>query len=608
MTANTAVEEATWQQRFRVATVFWSALAEECPARGLAASNRSGRTQLHAWDVASGDLRQLTDRPEGQLFGFIAPDGGHVYYLDDEGGNEIGHLVRIPFAGGPPQDVTPNLPPYTSFGGAIAASGNLLAFMAAADGAFSLVAVALAPDGSIGEPRVLYRSERLFWPPLVSPDGKLAVVASTERTGLQHFTTLAFDTTTGERVAELWDGPETSVAPVAFARRAAGIEPRLAGTTDRSGYKRPLIWHPLSGQRDDLDVDHLPGDVTPLDWSPDGDRLLLMQTSHARHRLAVYDLRTGTATALDHPAGNYGGAFFGPAGEIFANWTDSTHPLQVIALDPATGARLRTVLPAGDAPASRPLRSITYPSSDGQEIQGWLGTPAGAGPFPTILYVHGGPEDVEIDRFDPEAQVWLDHGYAYLSINFRGSTTFGRAFQQQIWGDIGHWELEDMVAARDWLIREGVARPEAIFPSGWSYGGFLTLLALGKRPDLWAGGLAGIAVADWTLLYEDASEALRGYCTAIFGGTPTDKSDAYAVSSPITYVDRVTAPVLIIQGRNDTRTPARQVEVYADRLRSLGKRVELSWFESGHLGAFTDVEQAIANHELMLRFARQVIG
>jgi dipeptidyl aminopeptidase/acylaminoacyl peptidase len=591
--------------------VTWAWLAEERPDRGLAASNRSGRTQLYAWDVPNGELRQLTDRPEGMLFGFISPDGNHVYYLDDEGGNEIGHLVRVPFAGGRPEDLTPALPPYASFGGAVSAAGNLLAFTAASEGEFSLLAIDLSPEGAFGESRVLYQSERLFWPPLVSPDGKLAVVASTERTGMQHFSVLVFDTATGERIGELWDGPGTSVTSVAFARRrgeSAG-DVRLAGTTDRSGYKRPLVWSPLTGRRGDLRVDHLSGDVTPLDWSPSGDRLLLMQTSQARHRLWVYDLRSETAKALDHPPGSYEwGAYFGPGGEVFANWHDAINPPQVIALDPETGAKIRTVVSAGAAPASRPFRSVTFASTDGQEIQGWLGVPAGEGPFPTILFLHGGPEDVETEGYSPVAQAWLDHGFAVLAINFRGSTTFGREFQQQIWGDLGHWEIEDMVAAHDWLIGEGVARADAIFPSGWSYGGFLTLLALGKRPDLWAGGLAGIAIADWTLLYEDSSDVLKGYCTAIFGGTPAEKPAQYEASSPSTYAERVTAPLLIIQGRNDTRTPARQVDVYTHRLRALGKRAEVAWFEAGHLGAFADVELGIAHQERMMRFALKTLA
>jgi dipeptidyl aminopeptidase/acylaminoacyl peptidase len=109
------------------------------------------------------------------------------------------------------------------------------------------------------------------------------------------------------------------------------------------------------------------------------------------------------------------------------------------------------------------------------------------------------------------------------------------------------------------------------------------------------------------LQYEDSADVLKGVMVVCFGGTPEEKPDQYAASSPITYVENITAPVLIIQGRNDTRTPARPVEVYEQKLRALGKVIEVHWFEAGHLGSFAQVELSIQHQELMLRFAYRVI-
>jgi len=101
--------------------------------------------------------------------------------------------------------------------------------------------------------------------------------------------------------------------------------------------------------------------------------------------------------------------------------------------------------------------------------------------------------------------MWLDHGCAFLTINYRGSTSFGKAFEQAIYGDLGRLEVDDMAAARDFLVREGIALPDSILVTGWSYGGYLTLMALGARPELWAGGMAGIAVADWAVQYAECA-------------------------------------------------------------------------------------------------------
>src|SRR5579884_2924045 len=201
--------------------------------------------------------------------------------------------------------------------------------------------------------------------------------------------------------------------------------------------------------------------------------------------------------------------------------------------------------------------------------------------------------------------IWLDHGYAFLTINYRGSTTFGRQFKEQIWGDLGHWEVEDMVAAHDWLVHEGIARPDAILVTGASYGGYLTLMALSKRPELWAGGMGLVAPADFINEFYEGTDWIKGYLTAMMGGTPQEKQEQYIASSPITYAEQVTAPLLIIQARNDLRSPPRQMELYEEKMRALGKPFEIDWFDAGHAGVTTDL--FIAFQERMLHFAYRVL-
>jgi dipeptidyl aminopeptidase/acylaminoacyl peptidase len=608
-----STEMPAWQRRFRAPVVLWAQSAALAPGRGLAVANPTGVHQLYAWDVATGDLRQLTNRPEGMLAGWISPDGRYVYYLDDALGNEIGHYVRVPFDGNiesVPEDVTPSLPLYASSGMAFGRSVNLLAFIAPDVEGFHVYALDLAPDGSFGTPRKLHTSRKLLAELAVSYDGACIAFGSAERHGNLNFTAVALDARTGDPIAELSDGPEGGIEPTSFAPLAG--DSRLLASTNASGEQRPLLWNPRTGERTDLPLADLEGEVSALDWSPDGARLLLCQFARARQQLLVYEVASGSRRMLRHPSGTYGfmafGAmYFSSNDTICTPWQDAVHPPQVLALDATTGEPLRTLLTAGEVPPSRSWRSITFPSSDGHEIQGWLAVPAGEGPFATILETHGGPTAVQTEQFLPRAQAWLDAGYAYCTINYRGSVTFGRDFERQIWGDLGHWEVEDMVAAREWLVAQGIARSEQVFLTGGSYGGYLTLLGLGKRPELWAGGMALIAIADWAIQYEDSAETLKGYQVALFGGTPQERPELYAAASPITYVERVRAPVLIIQGRNDTRTPARPIQIYEQHMRALGKPIEVVWFDSGHLGASAQTEQFIGFQERMLAFARQVL-
>jgi len=602
-------ENAPWKERFRVPTILWTQLAKAAPTRGLAVSNKSGKYQLYAWDVPTGTLHQLTDVPTGIQFAWLAPNGRQVYYLDDTQGNEIGHYVRIPFEGGEVEDITPNLKPYSSFNLSASLAGNRIGFTAADAVGYHTYYIDLESSGAFGVPHRLFQSTKLVIGPYFSHKGEIAIIASTDRAALKHFNLLAYDVDSGEQIAELWDGEGTSLEALMFS--PAPDDERLLGTTNRSGFSRPLLWNPRTNERIDLPLPELQGDVFPVDWSSDARHILLCHFAQAIQQLYVYELKTQNLTRLNHPGGTFyffdgSGTYYGPGDEIFAQWEDSTHPSQVIALNNTNGFKTRIVLAAGEVPPSRSWKSVNFPSSDGQVIQGWLGLPEGKGPFPTILHTHGGPEFAVTELYLPSSQTWMDHGFAFLTINYRGSTTFGREFQEKIWGNLGHWETEDIAAAREWLVKEGIAHPDQILLTGWSYGGYNTLMALGKRPDLWAGGMAGITIADWAMMYEDSVDVLKGYMVSLFGGTPQDKPEQYAASSPITYAENVLAPVLIIQGRNDTRTTARPVEVYETKLKTLGKPIEVYWFDAGHLGA--GVEKDIQHQEIMLRFAYKVLG
>jgi hypothetical protein len=120
-------ENAPWKQRARAAYIARAHFARSNPARGLVVHNKSGSFQVYAWDTTSGELRQLTTRTNNTLVGWISPNGQHLYFLNDQGGNEQGHLTRVPFEGGELEDVTPNLPLYTLRGVGFSRNGNLLA-------------------------------------------------------------------------------------------------------------------------------------------------------------------------------------------------------------------------------------------------------------------------------------------------------------------------------------------------------------------------------------------------------------------------------------------------------------------------------------------------
>ena len=143
--------------------------------------------------------------------------------------------------------------------------------------------------------------------------------------------------------------------------------------------------------------------------------------------------------------------------------------------------------------------------------------------------------------------------------------------------------------------------------AGRSWGGYITLLALGTRPERWICGVAGVPVGDYAASYEDSSPLLQAYDRALLGGSVHEVPDLVRERSPITYVDRVKAPVLILAGENDSRCPIRQVRNYVDALRARGGEVELYLYGTGH--ASYVIDEVVRQMRLMLEYlAKHVPG
>lgn len=158
-------------------------------------------------------------------------------------------------------------------------------------------------------------------------------------------------------------------------------------------------------------------------------------------------------------------------------------------------------------------------------------------------------------------------------------------------------------------MRRGWAKEDEVIISGYSWGGFVTLLAMGKTPNEWAGGVAFVPIADWVKMFELRSmpNYLRALDTHLFGGTPQQKPDTYIAASPLTYVSNLQAPVYILAGTNDVRCPIEQVRSYVDRAQNEHKDVSLFEFESGHTGTFGNTATNIQLYNKIFDFVKEVV-
>ena len=261
--------------------------------------------------------------------------------------------------------------------------------------------------------------------------------------------------------------------------------------------------------------------------------------------------------------------------------------------------------PGGPAPPPRAGRSDLWVAGPGGRVHAWWPSPAGPAGPPAVFSLHGGPHAADEDRFSADAAAWVDAGFAVVEVNYRGSTGYGSAWRDAIEGRPGLTELDDVAAVVDHCAAAGLVDPDRCLVEGWSWGGYLALLARRTQPERWAAAIAGVPVADYLAAYADEMEQLRAFDRALFGGSPEQVPRALPDRSPLTYVDRVRAPVLVLAGENDPRCPIRQIDNYLDALAARPGLHEVSRFDAGH-GSLVVAETLTQATEIA--FARRALA
>jgi dipeptidyl aminopeptidase/acylaminoacyl peptidase len=588
-----------WEQRFRAPSLLFPSWSRDVPDRLVYSSNETGTYQLSALDRASGERRRLTDDAVGLTDGMPTPDGTGVVWFHDATGDEFGHWVTAPFEGGPTSILAPDVPDGWPAGLSMRQGVTALA-MGDRDGFTAYAKIGSEPA------RVLMRHDDMLTiggdagEAGVSADGSMVTVGHSEHGELLHPALRVFDARTGEVVGDLWDGEGLGLHAAAWSPVPG--DARLAVLHERAGVPRPAVWDPRSGERRDLEVAG-PGEVLVLGWYPKGDALLVALMTDGRDRLYRLDPADGSVTAVEHRPGTIGAAGVRPDGRVWMRTMSGAEPADIVDDAGATVLALET----GRAPAGRPYASWEYTNPDGERVHGFLVTPPGDGPWPTVMEVHGGPTWLYQDTWMPLVQAFVDAGFAVAMPNYRGSTGYGTAWRDALIGNPGLPETEDVVAGLDDLVARGVADPARVIVRGDSWGGYVSLLCAGLHPDRWAGVVAGVPVADYLAAYEDEAPSLQMMDRGLFGGGPDEFRTMYVERSPITYVDRVSAPVLILAGENDSRCPIRQIDNYADALRANGGEVEMYRYTTGH-SSFV-VEERVRQVRTQLAFvARHVPG
>jgi pimeloyl-ACP methyl ester carboxylesterase len=558
-------------------------------------STESGVYQVHVWDRTTGERRQVTNHPVGVTAGALSHDGERVLFWQDETGSEAGQWYAEPFSGGTAEPFLAGVAQGWNQG--LAQVPGLVAAGISDAGGF---AVYISVDG---EPaKELWRSTEAISIgggehgradlAGLSADGSMLTLEHAEHGDSLHPALRVVDPRTGATIAEQIDD---GMALHASCWSPVPGDQRLVVTHERDDDERPAIWHLATGEWTDLDLG-LTGPVEAIDWWPDASALLVAHNDEGRDQLYRYEVASGSLTPIDHAPGTVLAARVRPDGDVwFRLGSGERAP---VSLDTAGAEVLRAE--GEPSPAGRPFHSWHFDNGEGDRVHGFYATPEGVGPFPVMMFVHGGPTGQDADAWDPEVLAYVDMGFAVGMVNYRGSTGYGRAWRDRLIGDIGGPELVDVNAGLADLVARGIADPERAVVGGWSWGGYITVMELCKHPDMWLAGVAGVPVGDYELSYEDLSPELQAYDRALLGGTPDEVPDLMRDRNPIYFADQVRAPMIFLIGENDSRCPLRQAMAFVDKLRERNHPHEVILFGTGH-GSY-DLDEEVRQIRAILTF------
>lgn len=598
-------------------------------------SRRSGKTQIHVLELGGGEAWQLTDDPQGAGSFAWSPDGRRIAFvsrasaatdqaapaeaeagqskppivterLSTRADGRVGwlssrraHLWMVATDRGPKARATP-----VTGGGfddgapAWSRDGSTLYFSAIrkpdADWAGNDTEIYAVPADGSREPVAL--TDRLGPDdnPTVSPDGRyLAYTGFDDAKRRSHSVTHLYvlDTTTLER-HELARGLDRSVGDGVIADMGVHDE----------GLR--LVWRADSRAVYFVSADR--GSVQLYEATLDG-----------RYR-AVTALAAGDIRAFD----------VGADGRVLATHSSPTEPVELYAFQPAAASK-RTVWQAltrfNAALAARSgfvpyeelwlpgaAPSVTefpgHPAGDRQWIQGWLLRPPGYDPtrkYPLVLYIHGGPHAMYGTAFFHEMQVLAHAGYFVLLTNPRGSTGYGEQFANVIQYHYPGDDFGDLMAAVDFAVANRAVDPKRLYVAGGSGGGLMSAWTVGHT-DRFAAAVVERAVTDWHS-FVGTSDMNNYFATHWFRASPWRDAADYLERSPLTYVENVRTPVLVIHNQDDFRAPLEQGLEFYTALRELKKPARLAVFPDSSHGMSRDgrPNQRIARLGLILDWLRE---
>jgi dipeptidyl aminopeptidase/acylaminoacyl peptidase len=575
-------------------------------------SNMSGQFNLWRVSIDGGWPTQLTAFIDDTVRTVgVSPGDGSVVFSADHDGDEFHQIYLVDANGGWAEKITDDSQVQHFVGaGSFSPNGSKLAYAANARKPTDMEI--WVRDLESGEVRPVFGEGLFSFPGGWSPDGTKLLAID-----------LRSNSDTSIHVIDL----ESGDAPEATPHKEEGIYTPGPWKPDGSGFYflsdegrefRGIAFYDLaSGSYEWVETpEH---DVEEIAASDDGRVFAWLVNEDGYDRLKLRDMETGRdLPAPDLPDGarpHLTG--FQPPIALSADGSHAAvilagprRPPDVYVVDTATGAaRAVTESWIGGGFAEDelvPVELTSYPSFDGRQIPAWLYRPRDTdGRVPVVVAIHGGPEAQERPVYSPVYQYLVSRGIAVLATNIRGSTGYGKSYQRLIQRDWGGGDMKDWEHAAKWLRAQDWVEPDRLGVWGGSYGGFAVLTCVTRLPEYWAAAVDIFGPSNLITFAKAVPPTWRRMMKK-FVGDPDEDAELLRERSPLTYIENVQTPLLVIQGANDPRVVKSESDQLVEKLRSLGRTVEYIVFEDeGH--GFTKRKNELATMRASVGWLEQYL-
>ena len=578
-------------------------------------SNISGRNNLWTVPAAGGWPTQLTVSDHRQSSPAWSPDGKWIAFISDYDGDEMWDVYMVSVATGEvvnrtnTREIAEIAPQWSPDGKKLAwevkpktSSTWEIDIFDTVYRKVSHLTTATPPELSNGG---------FVW----SRDGKSIAYSQHHAAGKDSNIFVA-DVETGKSVKATDHAGEQHYAVNAFSPDGK----RLLITSDAAnGYSNVALLDIATKKIDWLTHDKW--EIDGRQFIPDGKSVLWEANVDGNTDIYVHNLITGKTHSLPLPQGvnspgGSGSAFSHDGGRMlyFHNGPNAPNDLWIYEPSPGDFAVGKSIPVTHSLVAGVRTEDLVepqlvhYPSRDGKwQISAFVYVPYNLprnAKNPAIVYVHGGPTSQTVNSFNRIVQYMVNQGYLVIAPNYRGSTGYGKEFQAANFKDMGGGDLEDTLAAADWIQKTGYVDPKKLIIMGASYGGYMSMMAVTKAPEVWAAGVPIVPFVNWFTEIENEDPSLQQWDLATMGDPKNEKDhDLLHDRSPIFLVAKIKAPLFLLAGGHDPRCPKSEAQQVADAVKKNGGEAELKIYENeGH--GFARVENQIDAYRRVAEFLK----